>query len=197
MKRLKVIAALFLMMAGSALAQPATLFDGDIHSGGFGGVELKLSPLNEQTGLLVGGSGAWLINHSFYLGGGGYGLVNDIATLGLSPDTSRIDMGYGGLLIGYMFAPDDLVHVGIQTLVGAGGVGYRVHHFDDRLDNLTDSDGFFVAEPGVVGELNISRNIRLVIGASYRFINGIETAGMSDAKLGGPSASMMIKFGSF
>ena len=199
MKALKIFAlfAALFMIAAPAFSQPATLFDGDIHSGGFGGPELKLTQLNDQVGLLVGGGGAWVVNNAFYLGGAGYGLVTDVNTLGLGPDTTRIDFGYGGGLIGYMFASDNLVHVGVQTLVGAGGVDYRSAHDRESLGSIDNSDGFFIVEPGVVGELNISKNIRLDISASYRFINGIETPGMTDKKLGGPSASMMIKFGSF
>jgi hypothetical protein len=195
-KTLGLFAALLLLTV-PAFSQPATLFDGDIHSGGFGGLELRLTQLNDQTGLLVGGGGAWVVNNSFYLGGAGYGLVNDVNTLGLGPDTTRIDFGYGGGLVGYMFASDNLVHVGVQTLVGAGGVGYRMHGDRESFSSVNDGDGFFVLEPGVVGELNIAKNIRLDLSAGYRFINGIETPGMSDRKLSGPSASMMIKFGSF
>jgi len=198
MKKMMVLAALVMMSAAPLVAQEKTLFDGSIESGGFGGPALKVTRINDQVGLMAGGGGAWVVNHGLILGGAGYGLANDLNTKGFGPDTSRIDVGYGGGIIGYQIASDELVHVGLQTLIGAGGVDYRRRYDNDLNRNSFENyDGFFVVEPGVTGELNISKNVRLNVEASWRFINGVELPGVTDAGLSGPSATVMLRFGSF
>lgn len=182
--------------AGTCEAQPKTLFDGDIASGGFGGVSLKATRVNNQLGVLVGGGGAWVLNHAFYIGGAGYGLVSDHAVQDLGLDTTGIGMGYGGLVIGAMLLPDELLHFGAQTLVGAGGI-YRQHArrtFDFGFNN---SDAIFVVEPSILAELNFTSKVRIAFEGSYRFVSGVEVAGLTNKELSGPAVGMMVKIGSF
>jgi hypothetical protein len=195
MKKFMILAALALMAAPLA-AQEQTLFDGSLQSGGFGAPVLKVTRVNDQVGLMVGGSGAWIVNHSLSIGGAGYGLATDVNTKGFGPDTARLDMGYGGAVIGYQIASDNLVHVGVQALIGAGAVDYRRSwRTDDR--NYDDIDGFFVVEPGISGELNVAKNVRVNLEGSWRFVNGVELPGVTNAGLSGPSATLTLKFGSF
>lgn len=182
--------------AVSLTAQPKTLFDGDITSGGFGGVSLKATRVNDQLGVFVGGGGAWVINHSFYLGGAGYGLVSDHASQDLGLDTTGIGMGYGGLVIGAMIAPDELLHFGAQTLVGGGGI-YRQHDrrtFDFGFNN---PDAIFVVEPSVIAELNFMTKVRIAFEGSYRFVSGVQVQGLTNKAMSGPAVGMMVKIGSF
>jgi hypothetical protein len=195
MKKFTILAALVLMAAPLA-AQEQTLFDGSIESGGFGAPGLKLTQINDQAGLMVGGGGAWIIDHSFLIGGAGYGLATDVNTKGLGPDTARLDMGYGGAVIGYQFGSDKLVHVGVQALVGAGAVDHRRARQTDWR-SYDDIDGFFVVEPGITGELNVSKSVRVNLEASWRFVNGVELPGVTNSGLSGPSATLLLKFGTF
>ncbi|NIN69246.1 MAG: hypothetical protein GTO63_32105, partial [Anaerolineae bacterium] len=55
--------------------EPETLIEGDVRHGGFGGPVVKFTEVNNEFGVLVGGRGGWIINDSFVLGAGGYGLV--------------------------------------------------------------------------------------------------------------------------
>ncbi|MBN1426023.1 hypothetical protein JXA88_15850, partial [Candidatus Fermentibacteria bacterium] len=57
--------------------QPETLLKGPIENGGFGGLVVKFSQLADQTAVFVGGRGGWILNHTFVIGGGGYGLANE------------------------------------------------------------------------------------------------------------------------
>jgi hypothetical protein len=196
MNKFLVLGAL-MMMAAPLAAQEQTLFDGSVQSGGFGAPAVKVTRINDQAGLMIGGSGAWIINHSLMLGGAGYGLASDVNTKGFGPDTALLDVGYGGGLIGYEIAPNDLVHIGVQALVGAGAVDYRRDRGTDRFNSYDNYDGFFVVEPGITGELNVTKNIRVNVEASWRFINGIELPGVTDAGLSGPSGTLSVKFGAF
>ena len=107
---------LLFLLFGLCLAAPGfsgeqTLISGDIEHGGYGGPVFKFTQIgpNQDYGYLVGGQGGWIINHQFVLGGGGYGLSNNIPAdwLPESPDlyptfgTQYLNFGYGGLFLAY------------------------------------------------------------------------------------------------
>lgn len=195
---MKKIAFFLLMMIPilSVFAQEETLLSGDIESGGFGGPALKVTQINGEGAVLVGGRGGWIINHSFVLGGGGYGLVNDISAK--VPDTSRgltlLEMGYGGLDLEYIASSDNLIHLSIGLLIGGGGVGYKDEHLVGENRNM---DQFFIVEPSAHVNLNVTEFFRIAAGVSYRYVNGVNSAVTSDADLSGPSAVLTLKFGTF
>lgn len=74
--------ALFLLFAIITLpvfAQEQTLIgSGEIENGGFGGPVVKVTSINGESAVFVGGRGGWIINHTFVLGGAGYGLVTNV-----------------------------------------------------------------------------------------------------------------------
>ncbi len=196
---MKNIALTFLLavFCSVGFAQEETLIDGDIESGGFGGPALKITRINGEGAVLVGGRGGWIINHSFVLGGGGYGLANAISAKvpDLQNGFRHVDLGYGGLEVEYIAASDRLVHLSFGLLVGGGGVRYKD---ENTMEDHRSMDGFFVAEPSLTIDLNITRFFRLGAGASYRYVNGISSSGVtSDADLSGPSAMLILKFGKF
>lgn len=191
------LVALTMAFTLTAVAQEEILINGDFESGGFGGPALKVTKINGEGAVLVGGRGGWIINHSFVLGGGGYGLVNDVSAK--IPDAVNgfrlVDMGYGGLEMEYIAASDRLYHFSVGLLVGGGGVRYKDEHM---MDDHRVMDGFFVAEPSLHLNLNITRFFRIAAGASYRYINGVNNNGItSDADLSGVSAILTLKFGKF
>ncbi|HDQ45760.1 MAG TPA: hypothetical protein ENN17_09735 [bacterium] len=194
----KWMPVLFLIGASGLFAREQTLISGDIQHGGFGGPVVKFGNVLDECGVFVGGRGGWIINHQFVLGGGGYGLVNEIA--------SRRDadlfysFGYGGLEIEYIAASDRLVHLTFQALIGAGGV--RLYEkingtrFDDET-NTVETDAIFVAEPGVNVELNVTPFFRIGFGAHYRFVSELDMPGLKAGDLSGLSAAITLKFGKF
>ncbi len=58
-------------------------------------------------------------------------------------------------------------------------------------------DAFFVVEPGVNLDFNMTRNFRLSLGGSYRWVNGVKSAASTNKELTGPSAMITFRFGSF
>lgn len=180
-----------------------TLLKGPIHNGGFGGPVVKVGSLAGQTGIFVGGRGGWIINHAFVIGGGGYGLANqdmEVTPRGLSgqnlPGEYRLEMGYGGLELEYVHRSRKVVHASIQALIGGGTAGYR----DRDWERTYESDAFFVAEPGINLELNVSRPFRVGVGGAWRFVSGFEMASLpdlTDDDLSGFAGVLTFKFGSF
>jgi hypothetical protein len=148
-----------------------SLISGDISHGGYGGPVLKFTEMNNSYSVLIGGRGGWIINDQFVIGGGGYGLSNDIpVNLGTTKER-YLNFGYAGLELGYILASNSILHIDFNALFGAGGVGYRNSVFDD--DDDWDDCG------------------------SYRHVVGIRDMAVSNKDLTGASASFTLKFGSF
>ncbi|MGE5437812.1 MAG: hypothetical protein ACM3O3_11335 [Syntrophothermus sp.] len=205
MKKIVILLVLLTAFAVSAQEQE-TLIKGGIESGGFGAPSIKFTSINDEFGIFLGGYGGWLINHQFLIGGGGYGLVTKHNAAPIVESTLNngndlyLHMGYGGLVLGYFFTPEKIFHICTSLLVGAGGAGYsRNYGMDDNNydnDRMT-TDGFFVLEPTIQGELNVTTFFRIGVGISYRYISGTNLMNISNSELSGPSAVLDLKFGKF
>jgi hypothetical protein len=181
-----------LLSASAAVSEETLLKSGELRSGGFGGPVLKFSPVNDEFGVLVGGRGGWLINSVFSIGGGGYGLAN--AVRADQPDSQRIDLGVGGLILEAVLWPDRLVHGTASVLVGAAGLN-RHRLRDGGADD--DAETFFALEPEVNLEINVHRIFRVCPGVGYRWLAGESDLVDSDWDLSGVSANLTFKFGRF
>lgn len=188
--------------ADKGFAQQAeTLISGSVTHGGFGGPELKFSSVAGSPAVWVGGRGGWIINinqyHAISIGGGGYGLVSDHKP-GFHPTESDplfALSGYGGFILEYTNRSYKLAHVTISSLIGAGGVSLRDSGYEPV--NVDDNNPFFVFEPAVNLELNITSFFRIAAGAGYRFTNGITDFGFSDSDFSGFTGTITFKFGGF
>lgn len=194
-RKTSFIAVLLLALPAVVHAQRTqTLISGDIESGGFGGPVLKATRVAGTDALFMGGRGGWIINHTFVLGGGGYGLVTSVEKDVLGDGTlRRLDMGYGGVELEYVVNSYRLVHWSASLLLGAGGISYR-----DLSGNVVPENGeaFLIAEPGAYAVLNVTDFFRFAAGASYRFTTG-ELGTITSEDLDGGSVVLMAKFGSF
>jgi len=198
---LKKLLVLLLFIFGSVLfAQEETLLgQGEIDHGGFGGPVVKFTSINNQFGVLVGGRGGWIINHAFIIGGGGYGLVNEVEGVKyLNGKKMFLHLGYGGFEMEYIMNWEKIVHGSVYLLIGGGGVDHRESWSDWNM-NWKDGkpDAFFVLEPAVNFEINLISFFRIGVGASYRFISGINESGLNNSDIAGPSAVISLKFGKF
>ncbi|MFO7445730.1 MAG: hypothetical protein R6W90_05150 [Ignavibacteriaceae bacterium] len=199
MKTLFSILFLSVIFSYQSLAQEETLIgDGEISHGGFGGPVIKFTQIKDEFGVLVGGRGGWIINHQFVIGGGGYGLVNNIeANDFIFSPQPFITFGYGGFEMEYIIHSDRLIHFSVYSLIGGGAVTYRDELWDDWEDWDYGSDTFFVFEPAVNMELNIYSFFRLNAGISYRMVSGVDFDTLENSDLSGPSATLTLKFGKF
>ena len=200
-----ILLILLLVLPAMTFAQQQTLIKGKLSHGGFAGPVLKYSQMLDEDALLVGLRGGWIIGHSLYIGAAGYGLVNRIVSLRYEsgPDSGMINhlgLGYGGLELGFILASDRIVHIASQVLFGAGGA---MHTNRDNWEDFEwdmdehDGDAFFILEPAIDIELNVTSFFRICIGASYRFITGIEMDEFKNSDLNGFSGVFTLKFGRF
>jgi hypothetical protein len=199
-----IIFSLLVLLSIPAFAVEKTLISGKVESGGFGGPVLKFTNIKNDFALLVGGRGGWIVNHTFVVGGGGYGLTTNVKVKRISPDTTLyLDFGYGGFEMEYIYNSNEVVHFTISTLMGAGGVNYSTHKYYDYSDNYRykepyyEGDAFFVLDPTINLELNVAKFFRMDFGFAYRTVYGINMVDIKDSDLSGFAGVLTFKFGKF
>lgn len=205
MKTAKLSLVLFTMLlAQLSFAQDSKIESlaggkGKIRVGGFGAPTIKFTTFDDQLGILMGGYAGVMLNSKLMLGAGAYALVNNIeaARTNAADPTLYWNMWYTGFVPEYTIKSNKLFHTAVSALIGGGGVmkNERYKGFEDS-ENL-DYSGFFVAEPQVNFEMNITSYLRIAVGGSYRFVSGSSTQGITDDKLSGPAAHFSIKAGRF
>lgn len=183
-----------------------TLFGGDYHSGGYFAVNFKGHNYFGEDVLIIGTKMAGVINRSLGIGWEANAMLPSVETSNIDleflPDGGGIRpvIAYGGLLLEPIILSNQPVHVTFPILLGAGWVGY----FRDWNENvgpdekeLLDDAVFFVVEPGVNVEFNLTRHTRLGLGVSYRSADNFELENTSPKAFNGINYNMMLKFGRF
>lgn len=188
---------LLLCAAFPVLAQEETLLKGKIESGGFGAPVVKFTEIKDEFSVLVGGRGGWILNHTFVIGGGAYGLVTENIEQGrtVTGNPIYLTMGYGGLELEYIMNSDKLIHLNMLVLIGGGGVDQREKGGGYSED--FNGDVFFVFEPALNVELNVTTFFRICLGGSFRLISGADFHDIQNGDLAGPAAALTLKFGKF
>lgn len=200
------IFALFVLATLTTSAQSdkemQTLFkQGEITYGGYGGPRVALSSFNGKNTWLVGGRGGVIFNSSFAVGGAGYGIANSPQFTNIDDnEVAYLEGGYGGLLLEYILLPNKLVHLSFPVVIGAGGLLYSDTRAMDGVDfdkSIIASTAFFVLEPGVELEINITSFMRFGAGVSYRYTNGMSLPNTPSNSFNALSVNASLKFGSF
>ena len=192
-----ILFLLFVIITLPVFAQEQTLIGaGEIENGGFGGPAVKVTSIKGETAVLVGGRGGWIMNHTFVFGGAGYGLVTDVRVKDADSVPQLIRMGYGGLDLEYIASSNDIVHLSLGLLIGAGSVGFK-GNVDDIFDNHRTMDSFFVLEPSAHVNLNVTHFFRIAGGVSYLYVSGLKSPVLTNTDLSGLSAVLTLEFGNF
>lgn len=184
-------------------------------NGGYGALMINYTSINKLDGMTIGARGAWIIDHNFALGMGGYGFMTDPKFDEVLQSQYQINGGYGGLLFEPIVGAKRPIHLSFPILIGAGGVAYTKHwqELDPNYDYDTvyeSSDAFFVLEPGIEIEFNMLKFFRLALSTSYRYTSDIslkykdDTIGAPDPNVIGTSNmlrgwnfGLAMKFGKF
>jgi hypothetical protein len=80
------------------------------------------------------------------------------------------------------------------VLVGGGGLDVRDREWDHNRDFV---DAFFVAEPWMGVEINVTDFAKFGVSGSYRFVSGVSAYGFKDNDFSGGSLAVTFKFGGF
>ena len=173
---------------------------------GFGAIDIKVGDFVNERALLMGAYGGFIINRRYLFGLAGYGIVTNVEFDGNVPGDTEVKPlnlhgGYGGVLIGLTIAPRELIHISVPIVLGAGAL--EVADEDFFVNNPADSEftvensTFFIAEPGLELEFNITKYFRLGAGATYRHIAGTELVNVKDEDLRGFTGMLSFRFGRF
>jgi hypothetical protein len=191
----KTIIVFLALSAAAAFAEDEQLIGDQVESGGFGGPVWRLAQLNGETAAMSGGRGGWVINHTFVLGGGGYGTDSDVKTtlLGQGGKPLYLGMSCGGLEIEYINRSRRLVHWTVRSLFGGGELRLN----ERNTSNETITDGFGIVDADFNAEINVVKWMRVNAGAGYRLVFGVETAGLGNSDIGGAFGQVTLKFGKF
>ena len=215
MKRTTLL-LLMLLAAGTLMAQEQedtemkTLFgnSGIRSNGGYGGITTGYTQLDGRDAIVIGGKGAWLINHKVGIGLAGYGFLSEFKRDAQLNADYQLAGGYGGLMFEFIAAPKSPIHLNFPVVVGAGGLAYVERNGflggSDLNPFREDSQAFFVVEPGIELEMNLIRFMRLGLGVSYRYTSEIDLAYagnggriMDTDALNGLTGGITLKFGKF
>ncbi|MDZ7606802.1 MAG: hypothetical protein U5K79_14705 [Cyclobacteriaceae bacterium] len=179
-----------------------TLAGKNSHRGGFGAISFKSTEFNDQSAILTGFRAGWIINRAMGIGFEGYGIIPTAEYMDIDPDLSvdsRAVGGYGGMFLEPIILSNKVVHVTFPIAGGAGWLGYLVD-WDNNYNyenDIIDEDVFWYLEPGAAVELNVARNFRMNLGATYRFTQDMELMSTPSSGFDGWNYFLTLKFGRF
>ena len=180
-----------------------TLFKGEVDHSFYVAPSMQLTRWQDRSGWMMGGKAAWVLNQRFGLGLAGYGLVskNNIGEIAQN-NNALLQVGYAGVLLEYTPHPTRLLHLSFPVVAGVGGGAYTNNALGNNSSGsfsyeIYDTDTFFVLEPGVQAELNLATFMRLGLGVSYRFAQGVNLPKSTDRSMSAPAVSLIFKFGRF
>ena len=171
-----------------------TLFKSDVKVSELWVPEVKLNSIQGDIGTLIGFYGGALINRTFLLGIAG----------GVNLGHPRVNYGYFGGIGQFIYKPENLVHGSGQLVLAYGSTKDYENPKSGLLDNFWNISGahFFVMEPGVNLELNLSKKLTLVAGISYRVVSGlnendenVSITHVTNKDLSGINFNIGLKFG--
>ena len=185
-----------LPVAAPAADEPATLVGSRgflKHNGWYIAPSFGATSLDGHFSSLTGIRGGWLINRQFGVGLAANVFGWDSTHIDSPRANTRVDGGYGGLLLQYVIASDKLLHGSIETTLGAGALCYD----SASGDRCNDPIKFYVFEPTANLELNVTSFMRIAVGGGYRFAAVDDSSSSPGADLGGFVTRTSLKFGQF
>jgi len=208
MKKTVILSALIILLGSQLFSQDndndqlKTLFGDSNPRGFYGAFTIGYSEIDQQQAVVFGGRIEWIISHSIGLGFGGNGFINEYHFDPILNQDVFITGGYGGFYVEPIVMPKFPVHISFPILLGIGGVSYITKEFEDYENMIEDSEVFLVAEPAADLEMNLTRNFRLALGASYRFTTPFDlgttgSSAVSSKSIQGWTYMVTFKFGRF
>jgi len=179
-----------------------TLLGHDRGGGGYCSFSTGYSNINDLDAVMFGGRFSWMASHSLGIGMGATGFINEFHYEPAIDKDVFLTGGYGGLYIEPVLFPRLPVHLSFPVLLGFGGISFISVDNEFNENFLEDSKAFLLVEPAAEVELNLTRFLRLAVGASYRlptpFNVGLPGSYSIDVEsLRTPSYTVTLKLGKF
>jgi len=205
-----LLSALCIDAHAQSKPKPRALFnDSSSVTGGYVGFTPKFTNVMGTDVLLLGFSGAFVLEHKFSIGLAGAWssspVKNEAYTSYLvdtrTEDVSGLELryGYGGLLVEPMILGGRAIHLSIPVILGIGSVSYSYPRSNSGSNsnqrNRTDGQAFFVVEPAIELELTVVEAFRIGLGGSYIWTNDLDLPLTSPDALRNYTARMTVKLG--
>lgn len=184
------------LISGVSNAQDKTLMNSinsDKKISVFGGPIVSAVPMNSTYGVGFGGGGGLVIDN-FFIGAFGMGNVLENTTINSSNMLHDIEIGYGGLWLGYSFKDEWLVHPYVSLRSGLGTLELY-HSSNDDMNFLYER--IAVVSPEVGLEVNIIKQLKLAGTVGYRWMNNFDNNLLIGADYNGLLGSITLRFGGF
>jgi len=184
--------------------QPKTLLkDGGRPTGGYFAMQPKVTFFADQVSILTGASMAMVLGHQFNIGLAGYVLTSDVnvdyflfnSIWQTFAYNGLLEFAYVGIILEPVFFNRSVVHFTTPLIAGPGVGSLGNKRIWDEGNNIIRSDLFWVVEPGLNLELNITKVLRFNAGASYRFVFDSDLPQLSDRSLSDIAFTAGLKIG--
>lgn len=203
MKKLKsqITLSLFALftMNLSVVAQEEQQTQTLLNSGGFENIGFFLAPtigygqMDGADVAIANFRGGVIINENLTIGGF-YGLsINDIQTQSETVSGVYMDYRIYGGFLEYTTSPSELFHFTFPLFIGAG----EVETDNDEGSAGFGEENFFLVEPGAFLEINLLKNVRFNVGATYRFVGEMNYRNLNQNDISGVTGQIGLKFGIF
>jgi hypothetical protein len=199
----KILISFFVLISfyttGRAQEEVKTLLgDGVKKIGFYINPTFQTGKIGGQIALIPGARAGIVINHNFYAGLTYNQIINEYTPVNETDIDKYLDMRWGGLLLEYSLKPENMIHVNIPLTIGLGEVELDWKDGSEQMSDTPYGDrAFFTAAPGIQLEMNVSKYIKLSIGAEYRFVNKVTFRNLTEKELRGFTAMFGIKAGIF
>lgn len=171
-----------------------TLFQKPSKVRGYIGSLNNVTTLDGETAYMSGVNVAGIFNDHFVFGFYKLDLENSVFSNNDNYIGSRMNFDHKGLWLGYIFMPNKMIHFNINVQAGKG----NLEIYDSILDTWIEDDFIFVVTPSLEAEFNVTKFLRVGLGANYRLamdVNEFNNYNNNDfSNLGG---FISFKFGWF
>lgn len=197
-KGILVVILMLINLSVNAVAQEQdsvqTLFKSTVKVSEMWAPEIKINSIQGTVGTLIGFYGGVLFDRTFLLGISG----------GANLSHPTVNYGYFGGIGQYIYKSSSLMHLSGQLLLAYGSTKDYENTKSSLMDNFMNISGagFFMMEPGVNLEVNLSKRLTLAMGVSYRYITGlnensrnVSRTHLTNKDLSGINFNIGLKFG--
>lgn len=210
--RATLVAFVACLVPLSAVAQPADstvprtqgpMIIEPMHNGFLVAPDFKVTEVDRKTSELIGGYAGWLTDDRFFIGGGGYWLANG--------NRNDREMAYGGLVAHWLVWNSGRFGVGAKGLVGGGQAtladtitvrvpevrtnGRVIVPATNVSQRIRVRDAFLLAEPEAQLSFKLMKQLRVAVGAGYRFTGSDRRGGFRGDRLDGATGSVALQIG--
>ena len=151
---------------------------------GFGSPYVEFSSVNNQFAVCIGGGGALMIDHTFFIGGYFEGIMTnhyrqDLQTI-VDAEKPKISLEHGGIWMGYVYKPKKAIHGGLSMKLGWGEIDLKDEGNGNPYSDYDYRDRIFTVQPQVEVEFNMTKWFKINVGAGYRIVTGIDATYLDD-----------------